>query len=134
MTDNLSKDLKKLDEIQKHWEKEIDNEIKSEEEIATAIESITDSLYLNNKIKVPFNGTNYMIGLRILNNQDNSRQVLLIVSDIAKYTILGSKYMPAMVRSDIDERYDIKGNIRTAVEGWVRHITGTIKPEYLDQQ
>lgn len=129
MSDNFEKDLKKLNEIQKSLEDQLDQEIKSEEEVLSAIDSITDSLYLNNKIRIDFNGTAYMIGMKILKDT----QILLIVSDIAKFTILGSKYMPAMVRSDIDKRFDMKANIKTAVEGWVRHVTGTIKPEYLDK-
>lgn len=144
--DKMEKELKVLDEAQKAWEQKLDKEIKDEESIVRTIDSLTDSLYAKNKIRASFNERNFMIGLRVMNVPKNLmnvkkgnveqvaiKQILLIITDIAKYNILGQKYTPAMVRADVDERYDMKANIRVAIEGWVRHITNTVKPDMLEE-
>lgn len=137
------KELKTLNEIEKHWNDKIDKEIKSEEEIESIVDSISASLYLNQRTSTFLNERNYIIACKIkelpqtikTKNGTQSillKQVILVITDKLKYEMFPNNYTPTIVRSDYDKDYDVKANIRAAVNGWVRHITGTIKPEMLE--
>lgn len=141
----LNQELKKLDEMEKTWLDKIDGEIKSEEEINSAIEDITQNLFLYSKTRAVINEKNFIIGCKIgvipmptVDPETGEKKgvptklVTLIVNDESKYKLLQQRYLPAMIRAEYDERYDVRANIRVAVEGWVRHVTGTIKPEMID--
>lgn len=140
---SAEKQLKELDKIEQHWNKKIDNEIKSEEELESMIDSISASLYLNQRTKTMVNEREYIIACSIkevpqkIPTKDGFevkklKQVILVITDRLKYEMLPNQYSPAIVRADYDYNYDVKANIRAAVEGWIRHITGTIKPEMLE--
>lgn len=136
--------LKKLDEIEKHWLNNIEEEEKQEKEITEIVDNITAAIMLSGKTRAIVNETQYAIASKVITtpktykdeNGDmkeyEGRQIVLVISNIALFSIAGNKYTPTIVRSDYDERYNAKANIRAAVEGWIRHITGTIKPENLD--
>lgn len=140
---NAEKQLKMLDKIEEHWNKKIDKEIKSEEEIESMVDSISASLYLNQRSTAQINERDYIIACSIkeipqsIKTKDGLKsimvkQVILVITDRLKYEMFPNNYTPAIVRSDFDRDYDVKANIRAAVNGWVRHITGTIKPEMLE--
>lgn len=140
---DAEKQLKALDKIEQHWNNKIDNQIKNEEEIESIIDSLSATLYLNQRTKTKINEREYVIACSVKEvpekiktkngfEMKKVKQVILIVTDKMKYEMLPNQYAPAIVRSDYDHNYDIKANIRAAVEGWVRHITGTIRPEMLE--
>ena len=140
----IQNDLKKLDETEKYWLNNIEEEEKQEKEITEIVDNVTAAIMLNGKTRAIVNETQYAIASKVITapttyrdeNGDikecEGRQVVLVISNIALFNLAGNKYTPSIVRSDYDERYNAKANIRAAVEGWVRHITGTIKPENLD--
>lgn len=140
----LNSELKKLDNMEKEWTDKLNEELKTEEEIEGIIDYITNKLILGGKARAIVDEKNFIIGSRVvklpneITENDTKKQVMvkttvLIITNIDKYKLLEEKYIPAMVKADYDERYDVKANFRVAVEGWVRHITGTIKPETLDK-
>lgn len=140
----LNSELKKLDNMEKEWTDKLNEELKTEEEIEGIIDYITNKLILGGKARAIVDEKNFIIGSRVvklpneITENDTKKQIMvkttvLIITNIDKYKLLEEKYIPAMVKADYDERYDVKANFRVAVEGWVRHITGTIKPETLDK-
>lgn len=141
----MNSELKKLDVIEKDWNNKLDKEISTEEEILTIIEEISNNLMLRGKTRAIVNKKSFIIGSKIVNmpklivdpiskkeSQIAVKTVVLVITNEAKYALLNHNYVPATVKSDCDNRYDAKANIRAAVEGWVRHITDSIKPEMLE--
>lgn len=144
---DVQKELETLNKVEKEWTDKVNKELKDEEEIARATEDITASLLAHQRVKTNVNGSQYLIGMRVidlpstvkilLNNvwqEVPDKQVILVVTDLIKYEIAKGHYSPATVRSEYDFHYDLKANIHTAVEGWLRHITGLIKPEMLEDK
>lgn len=140
----MQKELDNLDKVQKEWIDKIDKEEKTEQEIINAIDTITSSIVLQGKTRAVVDDVQYALAVKVINvpkqyrdhngdiKEGTGRQIVLVVTNIMIYNIVGNKYTPTIVRSDYDERYDTKANIRAAVEGWIRHITGTIKPEIIE--
>lgn len=140
---DAEKQLQMLDKIEEHWNNKIDKEIKSEEEIETMVDVISANLYLNQRFKSQINERDYIIACSIKEIPQSIKtknglksimvkQVILVITDRLKYEMFPNNYTPTIIRSDYDKDYDVKANIRAAVNGWVRHITGTIKPEMLE--
>lgn len=128
---NLEKELKHLEKIEKHWNKEIDLEIEQEKEIETLRENITSRLLNKSHIKISIFDANYDLVLIIKNEK---KQGFLIVTDIDKFNIAGKKYKPMFIKGDFDTNHTVQRNIAAMVEGWLRHITGRIKPISEDEQ
>lgn len=137
------KNLEDLDKIQKEMLDEIDNGIKKNEEIVHAVQDIVSSLIVYSKASAEINAKKYMVkttisetGQMVLDAKGNKvalRQIVLIAMDVVKASIMTGRYTPCIVRVDYNYDLTMKGNITAAVEGWVRHITGTIKPEMLEE-
>lgn len=138
-----AKSVEDLEKLEKEMLDEMKKEQKDEDEIIHAIQDIVSSLMVFEKASAVINGTRYMVKVKIaemnghvMDSKGNAvvhRQVVLMASDIVKAEIMSGRYFPAIAR--VDYNYDLthKGNITAAVEGWVRHITGTVKPEMLEE-
>lgn len=142
---NNASTLKQLKEVEDAWKEKIEKEIKTDDEILTIIESITNALYVEGKTRAIINDTNFIIGskvahlpIAVIDPETKERKVctqkttILIITNETRYELLRERYLPITVKADYDERYDSKANLRTAVDGWVRHVTGTIKPEMIE--
>ena len=143
MDDQTLKEIEKLNKLQKELEDQIDKEIRDEEEITHAIAEIVSSLIIYQKASTEINGKKYMVKVKIVSKPYSQkkdkkgqpiqeRQVILVAVDVTKATLAPKNYIPCIVRSDYNYELTQKGNITIAVEGWVRHVTGTIKPEMLE--
>jgi hypothetical protein len=136
------KNLEDLDKLQNEMLSEIDKQIKDDEEIVHAVQDIVSSLNIYAKANAEINGKKYMVKTKIhetgqtvldsKGNKQTQKQVILIAMDVVKAQIMEGKYIPCIVRVDFNPELTMKGNITAAVEGWVRHITGNIKPEMLE--
>lgn len=137
-------DDKKLEQIQNELMKEIDKEQKTEEDIISAAETIASGLITLGKMGAAVDGKEFMFAFKILEKpkfvldkdkvkkQIQVKYIYMIVTDVIKYQIANGKYKPFIVDAEMDERYDLKANLKAAVEGFIRHITGRIKPEMLE--
>jgi hypothetical protein len=142
MDKDIQKEIERLNKLQEELEKSIDKEIKTEEEVIHAIEETVSSLILYQKANIEINGTKYLVKVNIIptgkvtlddqGKERQERQVVLIAVDTVKATIAQKQYIPCIVRSDYNYNLTQKGNLTIAVEGWVRHVTDTIKPEMLE--
>lgn len=141
MDNQIYKNLEKLDDIQKSLEKDIDKNIKEEEEVIQIIEDIISKLIVFDTAKVTINKKNYTLKFLIketgkTKNIDGKkvveRNLCLIAADDAKVKLLQKKYIPCYATVDYNYELSIKGNLTAAVEAWVRHITGTIKVDTIE--
>lgn len=138
----MQKELDALDKMQKELTDQLDKQLKDEEEIIQAIQQISSSLTIYEKANTEINGTKYMVkttlvetGETILNDKGKpviKREIVLMASDILKAEIMRGKYLPLVARVTYNYDLTMKGNITAAVEGWIRHITDTVKPEMLE--
>ena len=101
-----------------------------------AVQDIVSSLIVYTKASTEINGKRYMVKttvcetgktLQDAKGKQIKRQVVLMAMDVVKAEIIRrGRYIPCIVRVDYNYDLNQKGNITAAVEGWVRHITGTI--------
>lgn len=137
VNNNQNKALKALADSEKKLLNEFNEELLSEEILNKTIDDITNKLMANSKALATIDGTQYMLMCRV-NDVPNQvthksvRMVLLVASDVNKAERLKGRYIPYNVTAKYDARFEVKANIRAAVEGFVRHITGTIKASMLD--
>lgn len=138
----MQKELDALDKMQKELTEQLDKQLKDEEEIIQAIQQVASSLTIYEKANTEINGTKYMVkttlvetGETILNDKGQpvvKREIVLMASDVLKAEIMRGKYLPLVARVTYNYDLTMKGNITAAVEGWIRHITDTVKPEMLE--
>ena len=137
-----AKSIEDLNKLEKELNDEINKELKDEEEIIHAIQDIVSSLIVYEKASAEINGRKYLIKTTVIETgqtvidaqgkKQSGRQVILMAMDVLKASIMPKQYSPCTVRVDFNYDLTMKGNITAAVEGWVRHVTGTIKPEMLE--
>lgn len=122
-------DEKQLDQIQNELLKDIDSETETDKNIKTAAEEIAAALFLSNKTRYSFNNVPY--SFRYIFDRGHNKIIIIAANEI-KFQIAGSKYKPFVIESDVQTGYTEKECIVAAVEGFIRHVTGNIKPEILD--
>lgn len=122
-------DEKQLDQIQNELLKDIDSETETDKNIKTAAEEIAAALFLSNKTRYSFNDIPY--NFRYIFDRGHNKIIIIAANEI-KFQIAGSKYKPFVIESDVQTGYTEKECIAAAIEGFIRHITGNIKPEILD--
>jgi hypothetical protein len=137
-----AKSIKELEDLENEMRAEIDKELKDENEIIHAIQDIASSLIVYEKASAEINGRKYFIKFKVVRtgqtiktakgNEIAHCQIILMASDVLKATLAPKQYLPCIVRVDYNYELTEKGNITAAVEGWVRHITDTVKPEMLE--
>ena len=120
---------KQLDQIQNELLKDIDSETETDKNIKTAAEEIAAALFLSNKTRYSFNNVPYCF--RYIFDRGHNKIIIIAANEI-KFQIAGSKYKPFVIESDVQTGYTEKECIVAAVEGFIRHVTGNIKPEILD--
>lgn len=135
-------DLTKLNNYEKELRKELDKEIKSDDDIIKFSNSVAEDLSNNSKTTVNFNNTDFMFVMQIVDlsykkQHKETKEVIdvmqeticLAIIDLKKHAVLGHKLKPYTVKAVIDKRYSLKDNLKAVVESFARHITGNIKAE-----
>lgn len=141
----IQKEIAKSYDVEKEMLKEIEKDIKADEEIVQDSLAIADALVANPKVKVEIDGRPFMVAMKIVPKLVKKMHlttkevielpedhIFLIIADINKYNLTGGKYKPFTAEGKIDQDYNLRDNVRTVVEGFIRHITGNIKPEILE--
>jgi hypothetical protein len=124
-------DEQKLAQIQGEIMQEMDNEAKIEKNIEEAAEAIAGNLMMNPQIIAEVNKTPYRFAYKLLPTK-TGKVIYLIIADTIKYKIIGNKYTPFTATAVVDDRYSMRDNLKTTVETWIRHLTGRIKVEALE--
>ena len=142
---NLQKELENSYKVEKNLRDKLKNEIDAEEEVRQSAEAIANSLLSIPKVKAEIDGRPFLITMKIqpllvkkihVTNKDiievTEDHIILVIADINKYNLTGGKYLPFTAKGKVDKNYSLKDNIKTVVEGFIRHVTGLIKPEILE--
>ena len=119
MHEDINKIISDLNNAQVELEQELDNKIKTEEEIIDTIKSIVSSLMNNDNVRVHFN------------NKDFRLKVQVQAVDEFRAKTFQKRYIPAVYSAEYDPNQSYRNNITVTVECWLRNLTGTLKPEMI---
>ena len=126
MTDQ---DLKLLEQ---EMIKSMDDELKVETEIREKSAYIGQLLMSSEKIKIEIDEKEFSIAYRII--KKSKKDILLVVAtNLFTYSIApAGKYKPYTILVEVDTEYSMQENVTAAIEAFIRHLTGKIKPEILE--
>lgn len=142
---SIQQELESSYKVEKVLRDKLKNELDAEEEVLKSAEAIANSLLSVPKVKAEIDGRPFLITMKIqpllvkkihVTNKDvievPEDHIILVIADINKYNLSGGKYMPFTAKGKVDKNYSLRDNIKTVVEGFIRHVTGLIKPEILE--
>lgn len=142
---SIQQELESSYKVEKVLRDKLKNELDAEEEVLKSAEAIANSLLSVPKVKAEIDGRAFLITMKIqpllvkkihVTNKDvievPEDHIILVIADINKYNLSGGKYMPFTAKGKVDKNYSLRDNIKTVVEGFIRHVTGLIKPEILE--
>lgn len=133
MSQKIAKELEALDNLEREWQEKMKEEEDKEAEIIRLRDVITDKLMNSSKIRISAFDKVFELAI-VVNTQIKPARAKLIVVDKARFELAGDKYKPLQIDAEFDDNYTVKGNLVATVEAWLRHITGTIKPEMIEEQ
>lgn len=141
----LQKQIEKSYEVEQDLVKNLDSELADEERIFATSVSIAEGLIAKTKVHTLINDEPFSIAMKIVPIAVKKMHlvtkeiievpedhIVLIAANVNKYKLTGGKYIPFTAKGKVDKNYSLKDNVKTVVEGLVRHITGNIKPEILE--
>ena len=123
-----------LDEIINDGIKEIDNEIKQEDDIREQGEYIARMLAINPVVKVSVADKIYVLTMRMVKDNQGRQIILLAAEDSIKKQIYGNKYSPALYSAEYNDYFTLEENCQTLVSTLLGHVTGNMKIETLEDE
>ena len=123
-----------LDEIINDGIKEIDNEIKQEDDIREQGEYIARMLAINPVVKVSVADKIYVLTMRMVKDNQGRQIILLAAEDSIKKQIYGNKYSPALYSAEYNDYFTLEENCQTVVSTFLGHVTGNMKIETLEDE
>ena len=123
-----------LDEIINDGIKEIDNEIKQEDDIREQGEYIARMLAINPVVKVSVADKIYVLTMRMVKDNQGRQIILLAAEDSIKKQIYGNKYSPALYSTEYNDYFTLEENCQTLVSTFLGHVTGNMKIETLEDE
>lgn len=123
-------DERELQNIENELLSNINEEVKADNEIINAAEEIAATLILSGSTQYSFNDIVYSFRY-ICNSQ--TKTITIVVANVNKYKIAGNKYKPFIINVTLDESYSELQCATSAIEAFIRHVTGTMKPEYIEE-
>ena len=125
---------KKVDEFIKEGLKEIDEEIKQEEDIRDQAEYIARMLAVNPVVKVNVGGKVYALVMKMHKILGGKQVITLLAEDSEKKTIYGNRYTPAMYNAEFNDNFTLEENCQTLVSAFIGKVTGNFKIETLEDE
>ena len=123
-----------MDEIINDGIKEIDNEIKQEDDIREQGEYIARMLAINPVVKVSVADKIYVLTMRMVKDNQGRQIILLAAEDSIKKQIYGNKYSPALYSAEYNDYFTLEENCQTLVSTFLGHVTGNMKIETLEDE
>ena len=123
-----------LDEIINDGIKEIDKEIKQEDDIREQGEYIARMLAINPVVKVSVADKIYVLTMRMVKDNQGRQIILLAAEDSIKKQIYGNKYSPALYSAEYNDYFTLEENCQTLVSTFLGHVTGNMKIETLEDE
>lgn len=124
----------KIDQIIEDGLKQIDNEIKAEDDIREQAEYIARMLAMTPVLKVQVVDRIYVLSMRMVKDYQNRQLILLAAEDELNKKLYGNKYSPALYTAEFNDFFTLEENCQTLVSTFLGKVTGNIKIETLEEE
>ena len=104
---------KKLDQFIEDGIKEIDSEIKAEDDIRDQAEYLARMLAVTPVIKANINERIYVLTMRMVKDSTGRQIIMLAAEDEAKKLVYGNKYSPALLTAEFNDYFTLEENCQT---------------------
>ena len=125
---------KKLDQFIEDGIKEIDSEIKAEDEIRDQAEYLARMLAVTPVIKANINERIYVLTMRMVKDSTGRQIIMLAAEDEAKKLVYGNKYSPALLTAEFNDYFTLEENCQTLLSAFIGKVTGNFKIEVLEDE
>ena len=125
---------KKLDQFIEDGIKEIDSEIKKEDNIRDQAEYLARMLAINPVIKANVDDKVYVLTMRMVKDNTGRQLIMLVAEDEAKKMIYGNKYTPALLTAEFNDYFTLEENCQTLLSAFIGKVTGNFKIEELEDE
>lgn len=125
---------KKLDQFIEDGIKEIDSEIKAEDDIRDQAEYLARMLAINPVIKANVNDKIYILTMRRVKDNQGRDIIMLAAEDEAKKLLYGNKYAPALLTAEFNDYFTLEENCQTLLSAFIGKATGNFKVETLEDE
>lgn len=144
----LNKELTKADEFINEGLKQIDEEVKSEDEIKSQAIYITELLEKEPVVRVEYNGDMYTLSQKTGKEPskivDKDGKTKVIKTDVIILAAINERkrrqayiqnkpyISPAIYKGEYNDEFTLRENLIAVVEAFLRHVIGEIKIEETD--
>ena len=125
---------KKLDQFIEDGIKEIDSEIKAEDDIRDQAEYLARMLAVTPVIKANINERIYVLTMRMVKDSTGRQIIMLAAEDEAKKLVYGNKYSPALLTAEFNDYFTLEENCQTLLSAFIGKVTGNFKIEVLEDE
>lgn len=124
----------KIDQLIEDGLKQIDNEVRQEDDIREHAEYIARQLAFTPTLKVQAADRIYILSMRMVKDYQGRQIILLAAEDELNKKIYGDKYSPALYTAEFNDFYTLEENCQTLVSTFLGKVTGNFKIETLEDE
>ena len=124
----------KIDQYIEDGLKQIDNEIKQEDDIREQAEYIARQLAFSPTLKVTVADKVYVLAMKMVKDYKQRQIILLAVEDELKKKLYGNRYSPALYLAEFNDLFTLEENCQTLVATFLAKVTGNFKIEELEDE
>ena len=125
---------KKLDQFIEDGIKEIDSEIKAEDDIRDQAEYLARMLAVTPVIKANINERIYVLTMRMVKDSTGRQIIMLAAEDESKKLVNGNNYSPALLTAEFNDYFTLEENCQTLLSAFIGKVTGNFKIEVLEDE
>lgn len=128
--------MDKIDQLIEDGIKEIDTEIKKDDDIREFAEYLARNLAQTPVLRVNVANKVYVLSMRMVKLSDGSNrtEILLAAADEVKQKLYGKTYTPALYTAEFNDLYTLEENCQTLLSAFIGHVTGNMKIETLEEE
>lgn len=125
----------KIDQLIEDGIKEIDAEIKKDDDIREFAEYLARNLAQTPVLRVNVANKVYVLSMKMIKLSDGSgrTEILLAAADEIKQKLYGNTYAPALYTAEFNDLYTLEENCQTLLSAFIGHVTGNMKIETLEE-
>lgn len=124
---------KELEKVQHELENKLTEEEKTDNMIISAAQEIASALIIHKGKLYDYtiNDVKYLFNYCI---DPKTKDIVVAIVNVDRYNLSNGKLGLNTARAPLDENYSLKEGLASVIEGYIRHITGNIKPEMLEDE
>lgn len=118
--------------MQKEIMEEMEKESAIEQHIEESALQIAHELILKQRTKAVIDGKNFTMMYAPFQDEKGVKSLNIIAINDFHFSVGNGKYRPYTIKADLDDDYSEEENLSFAVESFIRHLSGLIKPEEIE--